>query len=34
LPISVEVVNLGREALTSEQDWAIECLTKSRPYFD
>jgi sugar phosphate isomerase/epimerase len=32
LPISVEVVNLGREALTSEQDWAAECLAKSRPF--
>jgi sugar phosphate isomerase/epimerase len=34
LPISVEVVNLGREALTSEQDWAIECLAKSRPFVE
>ncbi|MEY3521273.1 MAG: hypothetical protein RLZZ177_1988 [Pseudomonadota bacterium] len=32
LPISVEVVNLGREAVTSVQDWAAECLAKSRPF--
>jgi sugar phosphate isomerase/epimerase len=34
LPISVEVVNVVREALTSVPDWAIECLAKSRPYTD
>ena len=32
LPVSVEVVNFGREANTSVHDWAAECLTKSRPF--
>jgi len=32
LPISVEVVNFGREAHTSPTDWATECLARSRPY--
>lgn len=30
LPVSVEVVNLGREAHTRIQDWAAQCLEKSR----
>jgi Xylose isomerase-like TIM barrel len=34
LPISVEVVNFGREVQTSVLDWAFECLAKSRPYTD
>jgi sugar phosphate isomerase/epimerase len=34
LPVSVEVVNFGREANTSVQNWAAECLAKSRPYTD
>ncbi len=34
LPVSVEVVNFGREAQTSPQDWAAECLARSRPYTD
>ena len=32
LPISVEVVNFGREAHTPPADWAAECLARSRPY--
>lgn len=32
LPVSVEVVNFGREAHTCVQDWAAECLAKSRPF--
>jgi sugar phosphate isomerase/epimerase len=32
LPISVEVVNFGREAHTNPQDWAAECLHKSRSF--
>ena len=32
IPISVEVVNFGREAHTSAQDWAKLCLSKSRRY--
>jgi sugar phosphate isomerase/epimerase len=31
LPVSVEVVNFGREANTSVLNWAAECLAKSRP---
>lgn len=34
LPVSVEVVNFGREAHTSVQDWAAECLAKSRPFVE
>ena len=34
LPISVEVVNLGREAHTPAQDWAAECLARSRPFVE
>lgn len=34
LPVSVEVVNFDREAQTSPQDWAAECLARSRPYTD
>lgn len=34
LPISVEVVNFGRETDTPPADWAAECLAKSRPYTD
>ena len=34
LPVSVEVVNFGREASTSVQDWAAECLAKSRPFVE
>ena len=34
LPVSVEVVNFGREANTSVQDWATECLAKSRPFVE
>ena len=34
LPVSVEVVNFSREAQTSVQDWAAECLARSRPYTD
>jgi sugar phosphate isomerase/epimerase len=34
LPISVEVVNLAREANTSVQDWADECLARSRPFIE
>jgi sugar phosphate isomerase/epimerase len=34
LPVSVEVVNFGREANTSVQDWAAECLAKSRPFVE
>lgn len=32
LPISVEVVNFGREAHTPPTDWAAECLARSRPF--
>ena len=32
LPISVEVVNLAREANTGVREWASECLQKSRPF--
>jgi sugar phosphate isomerase/epimerase len=32
LPMSVEVVNLPREANTPPSDWAAECLAASRPY--
>ncbi|TXI63278.1 MAG: sugar phosphate isomerase/epimerase [Limnohabitans sp.] len=34
LPISVEVVNFGREAHTPPANWAAECLARSRPYTD
>jgi sugar phosphate isomerase/epimerase len=34
LPISVEVINLPREASTPVQDWAAECLARSRPFTD
>ena len=34
LPVSVEGVNLDREANTSVQDWAAECLAKSRPFVE
>jgi len=34
LPVSVEVVNIDREAHTSVQDWAAECLAKSRPFVE
>ena len=34
LPISVEVVNLAREANTSVQDWADECLARSLPFIE
>ena len=34
LPVSVEVVNFGREATTSVSDWAAQCLSASRPYTD
>lgn len=34
LPVSVEVVNFGREAHTSIEDWAAECLAKSRPFLE
>ena len=34
LPVSVEVVNHGREAHTPVTDWAAECLAASRPFTD
>lgn len=34
LPISVEVVNFGREAHTNVDDWAAECLAASRPFVE
>lgn len=34
LPVSVEVVNFGREANTSPANWALECLARSRPFTD
>ena len=34
LPISVEVVNFGREAQTPPVPWAAECLASSRPFTD
>ena len=34
LPVSVEVVNFGREALTPPADWAAECLAQSRPFVE
>ncbi len=34
LPVSVEVVNFGREANTPPADWALECLARSRPFTD
>jgi len=32
LPVSVEVVNFGREANTPPLEWAAECLAASRPF--
>ena len=32
LPVSVEVVNFGREAHTPPAAWAAECLARSRPF--
>ncbi len=34
LPVSVEVVNFGREANTPPAPWAAECLARSRPFTD
>lgn len=34
LPVSVEVVNFGREAHTPPAAWAAECLAASRPFTD
>jgi hypothetical protein len=34
LPISVEVINLAREATANPADWAAICLGASRPYTD
>ncbi len=34
LPVSVEVVNFGREAHTPPAVWAAECLAKSRPFVE
>jgi sugar phosphate isomerase/epimerase len=34
LPISVEVINLEREANTPVHDWAAECLARSRPFVE
>ncbi len=34
LPVSVEVVNFGREASTPPVAWAAECLAKSRPFVE
>ncbi len=34
LPVSVEVVNFGREAHTPPATWAAECLAKSRPFVE
>jgi len=34
LPISVEVVNFGREATTGVDEWAAECLAASRPFVE
>lgn len=34
LPVSVEVVNFGREARTPPAAWAAECLAASRPFTD
>lgn len=34
LPISVEVINLAREATANPADWAATCLDASRPYTD
>ena len=34
LPVSVEVVNFGREANTPPADWAAECLAQSRPFVE
>ncbi len=34
LPVSVEVVNFGREAHTPPAEWAAECLAQSRPFVE
>lgn len=34
LPVSVEVIDLEREAAHSPDDWAARCLTASRPFLD
>ena len=34
LPVSVEVVNFGREANTPPLDWAADCLAASRPFVE
>ena len=34
LPVSVEVVNFGREAHTPPAEWAAECLDQSRPFVE
>jgi sugar phosphate isomerase/epimerase len=34
LPVSVEVVNFGREAHTPPAAWAAECLAASRPFIE
>ena len=34
LPVSVEVVNFGREAHTPPAEWALECLAASRPFVE
>jgi sugar phosphate isomerase/epimerase len=34
LPISVEVVNLAREAQASPAEWAALCLAASRPFVE
>ena len=34
LPVSVEVVNFGREAHTPPDAWSAECLAASRPFTD
>ncbi len=34
LPVSVEVVNFGREAHTPPAAWALECLAASRPFVE
>lgn len=34
LPVSIEVVNLARQAAVSPRDWAAQCLAASRQYCD
>ncbi len=34
LPVSVEVVNFGREFHTPPAEWALECLAASRPFVE